>query len=91
MSDEFSGVPVSPEFGAGPPFKSDRTTVVLLALMAVVAALVSALGRDESRLFVTKLSRIARDWEQQGEGTIFADAARWFIRPALAFIRKEEA
>ena len=91
MSDEFSGVPAAREFGAEPPLKPDQSTVVLLALLAVVAAIAAAIGRGPSRRFVAQLARIAEDWERPGAGAGLAEAARRFIRPALAFLREDRA
>ena len=91
MSDEFSGVPAAHEFGAGPPLKPDQSTVMLLALLAVVAAITAAIGRGPSHRCGAQRARIAEDWDQPDAGAGLAEAARRFIRPALAFLREDEA
>ena len=91
MSDLFSGVPSSPLAGGEARLKPEPNAVVLLALLAVVAAISAALGQPARRRFVRQLRSIAEDWERPGAGAGLAEAARRFIRPALAFLREDEA
>ena len=71
--------------------KPDPNRVALLALLAVVAAIAAALGRLPKRRFLARLSLIADDWERASAGATAAEAARRFLRPALAFLREDEA
>ena len=90
MSDPFSGVTSPPEAGGAAPLKPEPNTVALLALLAVVAAIAAALGRAPRRRIVNRLGAIAKDWERAGAGAALAEAARRFIRPALAYLREDE-
>ncbi len=65
MSDEFSGVPVSPDFGVQASVKPEQTTsrIDRLVQIAVLRALHDSLPRKRRRQLVRQLRLIADRWE----------------------------
>ncbi len=88
MSDQFSGVPSSPDPGGVAPLKPDLSAVLAVTLFAVLAAIAAALGKRYRERFITELALIADAWDRPSKAATRRDAVHRFLRPALAFLRE---
>jgi hypothetical protein len=81
-------VPMLDDSGGGAD-PGDGAQLLAVALVAVVAAAASALGRSRGRRFAGELAAIAQDWERQEPPGVLGAAARRLIRPALEGLKPD--